>query len=161
MKKTIVLALLFVFVAALVIPAYAAGSSWKGKQPPEIKALGWVNTNKALTLSGLKGKVVVVEFWATWCPPCRSSIPHLIKLYNQYKGKGVEFISLTNESGSKVKAFIKQYKMNYPIGLASKSAGDFGVRGIPHAVVIGKDGRVVWEGHPMSGLDKALERAVK
>ena len=161
MKKAMFIMLIAAFVLATIMPVLAAGKSWVGQSPPEINALGWINTSKVLKLSDLKGKVVVVEFWATWCPPCRASIPHLIKLYNQYRNKDVVFISLTNESGPAVQKFIKDNKMNYPIGLASKSAQAYGVQGIPHAMVIGKDGKVVWEGHPMSGLDKALQNAAK
>lgn len=161
MKKTMFLMLIAAFILVTVMPVLAAGKSLVGQTAPEIDAMGWVNTNKVLKLSDLKGNVVVVEFWATWCPPCRASIPHLIKLYNQYKNKNVEFISLTNESGDAVKKFIKDNKMNYPIGLSSKTAQAYGVQGIPHAVVIGKDGKVIWEGHPMSGLDKVLEKVVQ
>lgn len=161
MKKTLFWALIAVLALVTVMPVLAAGKIMKGQTPPEIDAMGWVNTDKPLKLSDLRGKVVVVEFWATWCPPCRTSIPHLIKLYNQYKNKNVEFISLTDESGNEVKKFIKDNKMNYPVGLASKTGRVYGVRGIPHALIIDKSGKVVWEGHPMGGLDKALEQVAK
>ena len=156
--------ILFILSLALVIfvstLSYArSGKSLVGKKPPEIKATSWLNTTP-LSLAGLKGKVVVVEFWATWCPPCRSSIPHLIKLYNANKSKGLVLISLTNEKKREIRSFVRKNKMTYPIGAGSSTSNLYGVSGIPHAVVIGRDGKVVWEGHPMSGLDGAVKKAL-
>jgi len=161
MKKNLVLLMLVAFVLTALVPAFAAENFWVGKKPPEIKAADWLNTSKPLTIAGLKGKIVVVEFWATWCPPCRASIPHLIKMHNQFKDKGVVIIGLSAEDGSKVKSFANEMGMNYPVGMGSVSSKEYMVNGIPHAVVIGKDGKVVWEGHPMDGLDKKLEALTK
>ena len=140
--------------AALVIAL--AGSSARaqdGKQPKEINAKGWINT-EGLTLEKLKGKVVVVEFWATWCPPCRASIPHLVSLRDKLDKSKVEIIGLTDEPKEKVDGFAKDMKMNYSVGYGSTSGGDYGVRGIPHAFIIGTDGLIAWDGHPM---DPAFE----
>jgi thiol-disulfide isomerase/thioredoxin len=146
--------------AVLVVAGAAMSAELKeGAVAPEINAKGWLNS-EALTLAGLKDKVAVVEFWATWCPPCRKSIPHLIELAGKYKDKGVVVIGLTDEPKEKVEAFAKQMKMTYPVGVGSTSSREYGVSGIPHAfVVVG--GKIVWHGHPMNGLDKAVEDAVK
>lgn len=155
--------LLVSMAAVFMVLFFACGrgeSSIVGQVPPEIKAGSWLNT-KPVTLASLKGKVVVVEFWATWCPPCRQTIPHLIEINNKYKNKGFVIISLTNEDLKTVEPFVKANKMTYPVGVGSSSARDYGVSGIPHAVIVGKDGRVAWEGHPMSGLDKELEKLLK
>lgn len=127
---------------------------------PEIKAGYWLNS-EPLTLAGLRGKVVVLEFWATWCPPCRASIPHLIRLNQEYKDKGVVFVSLTDEPRPTVEPFVKEMRMDYAIGGDSPSSGAYGVDGIPTAFVISPAGRVVWEGHPMMGLDAALKAEVE
>ncbi|MCX7846770.1 MAG: TlpA family protein disulfide reductase [bacterium] len=130
---------------------------------PEINAARWLNTDvHPVSLASLKGKVVVLEFWATWCPPCRASIPHLVELHEKYKHEGVVIIALTDEDYDRanIGEFIKTMNMSYIVGTGSSSARDYGVRGIPHTVVIGKDGQLVWRGHPMSGLDQAIEAAL-
>lgn len=158
MKRFLGMAALSVLLVGLSLAAVRAmGDSMVGKPAPEIKAGGWINT-KPLSLASLKGKVVVVEFWATWCPPCRASIPHLSAMFKTYSKSGVQFISLTDEDRAKVEPFVKEHEMPYPIGLSSQSGGAYGVSGIPHAVVIGRDGVVLWEGHPM---DAKFEAAVK
>jgi thiol-disulfide isomerase/thioredoxin len=130
---------------------------------PEINAVKWYNTPAPLTLAGLRGTVVVVEFWATWCPPCRASIPHLIELNQRYKDKGVVIIGLTDEddAAAKVGAFVREMKMKYPVGTGSSSGGAYGVQGIPTAFVIARDGTIAWHGHPMKGIDAAIESALR
>lgn len=144
-------------LGALGVAAQAEDRGLVGKPAPEISAGSWINT-APVSLAGCRGKVVVVEFWATWCPPCRASIPHLSKMFKTYSQSGVQFVSLTNEERSAVEPFVKAQKMEYPIGVGSRSAEAYGVEGIPHAVVIDRDGKVSWEGHPM---DEAFEAAVK
>lgn len=148
-------------LALLIVPGLARSTSdHVGKPAIEINAQSWLNT-KPVKLSGLKGKVVVVEFWATWCGPCRASIPHLKELNAKYASKGLTLVSLTDEGAEVAGPFVKQNGMDYAIGTGSTTGEDYGVTGIPHAVVVGKDGKVVWEGHPMSGLDQAVEAALK
>ena len=93
-----------------------------GKDAPEIKADGWLNS-KGVTLKDLKGKVAVVEFWATWCPPCRKSIPHLAELHKKHKGDGLVIIGLSDEPKDKVEEFSKKIDMPYVVGYGS-SSGD-------------------------------------
>ena len=132
-----------------------------GSSAPEVNARKWYNANGQVTLKQFENKVVVVEFWATWCPPCRQAIPHLVKLYNENKDKGLVVIGIANERQSnKLEKFIKEMKMDYIVGVGSSTAQKYNVRGIPHAFVI-VDGKVVWEGHPMGGLDQAVEKALK
>ncbi|HNY10676.1 MAG TPA: TlpA disulfide reductase family protein [Candidatus Wallbacteria bacterium] len=114
----------------------------------EVEAKSWLNSD-ALKVADQKGKIVILEFWATWCPPCRKSIPHLIELYDKYKDKGVTFMAFTDEAKETVEPFVKEMKMPYPIGIESKIGVSYNVSGIPHAVVIGTDGKIAWEGHPM------------
>ncbi|MDK1032467.1 MAG: TlpA disulfide reductase family protein [Planctomycetia bacterium] len=148
-----------VLVALLSCKPEAEPKVSKG-MAPEINATDWLNT-KPLSLKMLRGKIVVVEFWATWCGPCRVSIPHLIKLNQKYRQKGVVLISLTNEPRATVAPFAKKMNMDYPVGMGSTSGGAYGVRGIPSAFVIDPEGIIRWEGHPMGGLDEAVERTLK
>ena len=132
-----------------------------GKPAPEISAKYWLNSNP-LTLKGLQGKIAVVEFWATWCPPCRQSIPHLIELSKKYASQGVVFMGLTDEPREKVEPFAKQLNMTYAVGGGSPSLAAYGVKGIPTAFVVDTTGTVVWTGHPMSDLFvKAIEDQLK
>lgn len=134
--------------AVVLVLAGSLAGAQDAKQPKEINAKGWLNS-EALSLEKLKGKVVVVEFWATWCPPCRASIPHLVELRSKLDKSKVEIIGLTDEPKEKVEGFAKEMKMNYSVGYGSTSGGDYGVTGIPHAFIIGADGKIAWDGHPM------------
>lgn len=112
--------------------------------------------------------VHVVEFWATWCPPCRTSIPHLTETQAKFKDRGVNIVGVTNEDLDTVEPFVKKMgkKMDYTVviddnrELSNKYMKKYGVNGIPHAFVI-KDGEVVWHDHPMRDLDGAIEDALK
>lgn len=130
-----------------------------GKPAPALGAKSWLNGGPQ-SLADLKGHPVVVEFWATWCPPCRTSIPHLVELNDKYRDKGLRFVSLTNETLEKVESFVREMKMTYPVGAGSDTGVAYGVRGIPHAFLIGHDGVVIWDGHPMDGLEKRIEEAL-
>src|SRR5205814_5047942 len=109
-----------------------------GAVPPEVSAKDWLNADTPPTLVGLKGKVVVVEFWATWCGPCVAGIPHLNKLHDEYGPKGLVLMSFTDQSKQGIETFMKGTPMKYVLGCGSELAADYGVGGIPHAFVIGK-----------------------
>jgi thiol-disulfide isomerase/thioredoxin len=151
--------------AALVgARAFGGGGPALGAAPPEIKAEGWLNADggKPVALADLHGKVVVVEFWATWCPPCRKSIPHLQALYEKHKADGLVIIGLSDEPKDKVEPFAKKMNMGYVVGFGSNTGEAYGVEGIPTAFVIGADGKLVWSGHPMDDkFEKTLEQLLE
>ncbi len=132
-----------------------------GTAAPTISADAWINTSGALELSTLKGKVVVVEFWATWCGPCRTSIPHMNELHDSWKDKNVVVIGLTDESSEDVQPFVRKNGIRYAVGAGSLSSFDYGVSSIPHVFVIAGDGTVVWDGFPGQELDQAVAQAQK
>lgn len=132
-----------------------------GMVAPAVSADTWINTDGALELSALKGKVVVVEFWATWCGPCRASIPHMNKLHDRWKDKDVVVVGLTDEASEDVQQFVRKNGIRYAVGAGSLSGFDYGVRSIPHAFVITGDGTVVWDGYPGRNLDQAVAQAHK
>ena len=75
---------------------------------------------KTITRDGLKGKVVLLDFWATWCPPCRAAIPHLVKLYDKYKDEGLMVIGISLDKGDQkdVVDFVERNRIPYPISIA-------------------------------------------
>ncbi|MGA2810793.1 MAG: TlpA disulfide reductase family protein [Candidatus Acidiferrum sp.] len=97
------------------------------------------------TLQDLRGSVVLVNFWATWCPPCRSEMPDLDALYKQFKGDGLLVLAISDEDASKVQPFIEQYQFSYPILLdpGRKVSEQFAIEGIPKSFVYGRDGKLV------------------
>ena len=101
---------------------------------------------KTVKLSDYKGKVVIIDFWATWCPPCRKGIPDLISIQNEFKDKVVIIgISLDREKTIKdVPGFVKSYGINYPVVYGDdKVATDYGgIQSIPTAFVIDKNGNI-------------------
>jgi thiol-disulfide isomerase/thioredoxin len=102
---------------------------------------------KTVSLSDFKGKVVVLDIWATWCPPCRAEIPHFIELQDEYKDKGVTVVGMSVDSTGpeSVAKFAQEHKMNYPIVMADEAtATAYGAdQGIPLTIVIDKKGNVV------------------
>jgi len=96
-------------------------------------------------LRDLKGKVVLVNFWATWCPPCRKEMPDLQALYDKYKGEGLVVLSISDEETAKVTPFIAERKISYPVLLdpGRKVNKAFVVEGIPKSFVYNREGKLV------------------
>ncbi len=96
-------------------------------------------------LRDLKGKVVLVNFWATWCPPCRKEMPDLQALYDKYKDEGFVVISISDEEVAKVQPFIAERKITYPVLLdPGRKVNDlFQVEGIPKSFVYDREGKLV------------------
>jgi peroxiredoxin len=103
---------------------------------------------KNLKLSDLKGNVVLLDFWATWCPPCRRGIPDLVSLKKQYKDKGFEIIGISLDQENTIAnviPFIKDYKINYPIvyGDMDIIQNYGGIQSIPTSFIINKEGKII------------------
>jgi cytochrome c biogenesis protein CcmG/thiol:disulfide interchange protein DsbE len=140
-------------LAALCVAALLAGCVTTSKSNKPLKvmqdapefALKNVQGGE-ITSASLKGKVLVLDFWATWCPPCKAEIPNYNQLAAQYKAQGVEFLGVTFDSGTidKVKKEVAELEIQYPVSMATDEidAALGGHLGYPTTFVIGKDWKV-------------------
>jgi cytochrome c biogenesis protein CcmG/thiol:disulfide interchange protein DsbE len=100
---------------------------------------------QSLNLSDYRGKIVLLDFWATWCGPCRDEIPHFVQLQDEYRQQGLQVVGISMDDGPKpVRDFYQQFKMNYPVALGNEKVAEAygGVLGLPVAFLIGRDGRI-------------------
>jgi cytochrome c biogenesis protein CcmG, thiol:disulfide interchange protein DsbE len=144
--ERVVTAALLVFVAVRLLPQLAALVG-VGSKPDVAPAYELVTlSGDTVRSSDLVGRVVVVNFWATWCPPCRLEIPSLQKLHERRAGDGVVVLGLSTDVGGDagVRAFLEERRITYPVGRASaehhRAFG--GIPGIPTTFVLDKQGRV-------------------
>jgi thiol-disulfide isomerase/thioredoxin len=122
--------------------------------------------NKPIDLSQLKGKLVIVDFWATWCGPCMGEAPHMVSINQKYAPKGLQLIGISlDQDKSKMLEVAKSSGFVWPQyfdGLVWKNhlAQEWGVDSIPRTFLIGPDGTILWTGHPAE-IDKVLAKAFK
>lgn len=127
-------------------PSYVPAGEQKSEKAPEFELP--TSDGKKLKLSSLKGKVVIIDFWATWCPPCRKGVPDLVELKKKYGKKGFEIVGISldgPQTKSEVVPFIKNYGINYPVvyGNEAVTISYGGVQSIPTAFIIDKEGKIV------------------
>lgn len=99
-----------------------------------------------LSLSSYRGKVVLLDFWATWCVPCREETPHFVALQQKYGDRGLEIIGVSmDDSADPVGPFVERFHVNYPIVMGTAKTGEQygGVLGLPIAFLIDRQGRIV------------------
>ena len=131
------------FLAALLLfaPAVTLGQS----APPTELTLKDIN-GREIRLSTYRGKIVLVNFWATWCPPCRTEMPDLIRLQREYANRGLQVIGVTYppQKLAEVRRFVRRAKVNYPVGVGTKETKLLFTSSetLPMTIVIGTDGRI-------------------
>ena len=143
--------------------------------PPtkNVENMGWTKFDATKeTIGAMKGKVVVLDFWATYCPPCLEEIPHLVELQNKYGAEGLQIIGLHtggDEDRPKVPAFVEKLKMNYTLADPEDALIDALLRNddrIPQTFVFDRNGNFVksfvgYDANIKADLDKAIQAALK
>lgn len=143
----------------------AAAQLRTGTMAPEISLPD--TKDSVVNLSSFKGKVVLVDFWASWCGPCRAANPSVVKLYNKYKGKGFEVfgVSIDSKKTAWVKAIkqdrIKYTQVNDVAGWYSKVAETWGVNEIPASFLLDKTGKIVAFDAEGAVLDKLVNELLQ
>ncbi|MHB8881689.1 MAG: peroxiredoxin family protein [Thermodesulfovibrionales bacterium] len=165
----------FIF-CLLIVPVLCAAACSRGtqtgQQPPAIaggKAPDFTLRDlkgKDVRLADYSGKVVLLEFWATWCPPCRASVPEFIALQSRYRDKNVVILAVSLDEGKDVIAkladFVREQKINYTILVGSESVSQaYNVKSIPALFIIDKSGMIVstqvgYAGDLTAQIDKVL-----
>jgi peroxiredoxin len=119
--------------------------------------------NAPVKMADYKGKVAIVNFWATWCGPCKTEIPDFVKLYDQYKDKGLVIVGISvDDSPEELQAFMKEYKMNYPVLQMTPDVetawGPF--YGYPTSFIVARDGTICTK-HLGPATKEQFEREIK
>lgn len=121
-------------------------------------------SSKKVSLSDFRGKVIVLNFFATWCPPCRIEIPELVKLHQQHKNKGLVVLGISLDKDVvpfMLKNFVKDMKITYPVLMGTEEVADnYLITGVPVTVVINKEGKVHKRFDGLATPDQ-LEKALK
>jgi thiol-disulfide isomerase/thioredoxin len=130
-------------VVAVVTIACGSGSQSKSNQS-ELSDFTLTSLDgEEYTMSALKGQVVVIDFWATWCPPCRNSIPTFVRLYEKYHGEGFTILGIGLDDEQALINFRSQVNIPYPVFVGNNDlAKDYGVTGIPKTIFVDKKGKI-------------------
>ena len=149
----------FLFVVLWTAVAHAQCGDFVGKIPPPLTVKEYLNV-KGGKPPDLKGKVVMYEFWTTWCGVCKRAIPQMIHIDQTYRKKGLVLLGITYEERNVVEKFLKTSKITYPIGLdhGMEMVTAYGVQGVPSAYILDVNGRVMWNGQPEALTDEQLDR---
>jgi thiol-disulfide isomerase/thioredoxin len=135
-----------------------AGNDLRGKDAPKLTVEKWL-TGKA---PETKGKVVLIDFWATWCPPCRELIPEMNEWLKKFADDLV-IIGVSDEHSDVIKSFMKKTKMAYNVGIDTKETTmqAVDIKAVPHVLVITPDNIVRWQGFPGSDEDHLTDKTIK
>ncbi|MCL4493144.1 MAG: TlpA family protein disulfide reductase [Nitrospirae bacterium] len=167
-KRNIIWIIIVLIIGVYLFPYLKNRSAFAGSKPaiheraPEFSLEDI--SGKKVHLSDFREKVVLVNFWASWCPPCKMEIPGFQKIYETYKDKGFTVIGIATDDVPP--SFMKSMGMTYPVVLADdKVISDYGnISGIPASFLVGRDGRIIKKIMGMyfeGGLKKDVENALK
>lgn len=155
----------FLFVILLMLPLFSCGDTGRGASaPPRIGDAAPEFSladlaGKEVSLTGYRGRVVLLEFWATWCPPCRATIPDLVDLQEKYGPKGFTVLAVSLDRKDRgtdmLSAFAASYHINYPVLVGDERISHaYRVRSIPVSFLIDREGRIL---HSAMGFTKEFE----
>ncbi len=160
-------ALLVVAGATLIVLQMrrpAAPDPFVGRPLPPLEAGGWLNTDRPLSADDLRGKVVLVDFWATNCGYCLQHMPALAEFHKRFGERGVVVVGLTQEPpqiADHVQRIVEKMKIDWPIGYGAGLAFELmGIIGTPTYVLFDRTGRGVWSSHSLDGLEDATVAAL-
>ena len=114
-----------------------------------------------------KGKIVLIDFWASWCPPCRRDMPNMVEVYKQYKSKGFEIVGISLDSKQEAwEKGVKDLQITWPQlsdlkGWKNDGAALYGVNSIPHTVLVDKDGTILAKGLHAKEIGEKLKELLK
>lgn len=167
-----ILSILVLALSPAVVPRSAMAALGVGDKAPALHIAEWVK-GKPVDLGKDLGRIYMVEFWATWCPPCKASVPRLTDFQKKYS-KDLTIIGVTTpddrgNTKSSVRRFVKEKgsTMDYTVAIdkAEKTSNAYmlasGAMGIPHAFIVGRKGHILWQGSPLDPeLDTVLGQVV-
>lgn len=142
-KFSVFLCALLLAVALLATPPATFAIPQKGEPAPPFKVT--TSTGQPVTLANYKGYVLVLDFFASWCQPCKRSIPHIMELNRKYAKQGLQILGLSlDEDKDDLNDFVAPFKLTYPVALANEDLQtEYGLRSLPTLFIIDKKGIVV------------------
>lgn len=147
-SKGLLFGLLLIGIAWIFFSHYSGAKRPAAATAQQASAPDFTLPNVAggsLTLSSYRGKVVLLDFWATWCTPCREEIPQFVQWQKLYGDKGLQIIGVSlDDSPEPVRDFYSKFRMNYPVVMGNAKTGELygGVLGLPIAFLVDRDGRI-------------------
>jgi cytochrome c biogenesis protein CcmG/thiol:disulfide interchange protein DsbE len=146
LRRPIAVVLFVLILAAGVALFFSACVREEEKEPSAAPDFSVTTLDgREITLSKMKGKAVLIDFWATWCKPCREAIPHLVDLYKTDKEKGFEVIGLSMDTGDPevVRRFVESMDIPYPVAIATEELSrKYRVSQLPTTFLIDKEGKI-------------------
>lgn len=155
--------LALIAASTLAVSALADAAPRPGQPAPNFKVIS--TSGQAISEENYRGRVLILDFFATWCQPCRQSMPHLVEMNRKYGKQGLQILGLSvDEEGERaVKKFTEEFRINYPLAMAGDhTTVDFGIRSVPVMYLIDKKGNIVevYRGYS-NEMARSVEQSIK